>query len=107
MHLQLENIMGHPNICVGSCDYELNALIDLGKKIWGEHFCSLVNGCYLPLPPKKYDFGGHMFRFPDKFHWILEYILKYHSFVRAKAKFLSAAGIELGCFEATVNYILK
>ena len=102
--------MGHPNICVGSCDYELNTLIDLGKKIGGEHFCSLINGCNLPLPPKKYDFGGHMFRFPDNFHWILEYILKLiltYVHIEAKAKFLSAAGIELGCFQANLNYILK
>ena len=75
-------------------------------------FCSVMNGCNLPLPPKKYDFGELTFRFRDTFEWWIIPLLEMaeigdEAYVQATAKFFSAAGIELGCFNATVNYTLK
>ena len=110
IYSQLDNITGDPNICVGSCHYDLSTLFDLFKKSFGEEFCSVINGCNLPLPPRKYYFKDHGFNFPDEFHWLMNpeiWEIMGGDYIEATAKFFSAADIELGCFNATMNYIRK
>ena len=84
----------------------------------GEDFCSIINDCNLPLPPKKYDFGEHEFRYPDHFLEIKILFIRLKDLLQSSeehgqpyfwiyALFGYAERIDVGCFEANVTYTLK
>ena len=91
--------------CVGSCTYKVQELLDLFRDLSFDDYCSAVNDCKLPLPPKKYDFGERIFQFPGTFKLdeTAKLFLKQSNHVNAKLKF-SEKGLEIGCVEATVAY---